>query len=351
MPHRAAQKPLCEVTKVQQNGFPKQNFSAYHGELGNQIISKIIHRDLKWLYRRIHQELDYGIDGYIDIVMDDGTVTGKSIAIQIKCGTSYFSKKSHNGYWYYGETKHINFYMNHPVPIILIIVNPETEIALWTEFSIEQTESTGNAWRISIPENKEFSFDSKDQLLSLTDVVEDYSESIESYWAMNSFITDNNFKIIHFVIDRNDIEQGIPDYVCDFFERLNSNDSLSLYCQGKVDISVFGYEDDDRDLFMIQEVRNYFKIIEPIVKYWFYYLCTNPKSHSLKLLVSCLCEIESFENRLAIFNEKDIERFFTQNFCWLNEFTEQKAISLDQNKEISQSIFEYFQLNSVSLSG
>ena len=51
-----------------------------------------------WLFKRTHQEHDYGIDGYIDIVTEDGHVTGQMFASQIKCGKSFFQEKTKDGY-------------------------------------------------------------------------------------------------------------------------------------------------------------------------------------------------------------------------------------------------------------
>jgi hypothetical protein len=57
-------------------------------------VSTIVNDKVKWIFRRVGLEHDFGADGYIDIVKDDGRVTGQSIAVQIKSGKSFFSTQT-----------------------------------------------------------------------------------------------------------------------------------------------------------------------------------------------------------------------------------------------------------------
>jgi hypothetical protein len=42
-----------------------------------------VNRELGWVFRPVHQENYFGIDGYIDVV-ESGEITGASLAVQIK---------------------------------------------------------------------------------------------------------------------------------------------------------------------------------------------------------------------------------------------------------------------------
>ncbi|HCN5338910.1 TPA: DUF4365 domain-containing protein, partial [Escherichia coli] len=70
-------------------------------------------------------EMDFGIDGFIEIVRDDGAVTGKMLAVQIKCGASFFSEENRWGYVYRGENKHFNYLSNCPIPVLVLLCKPE----------------------------------------------------------------------------------------------------------------------------------------------------------------------------------------------------------------------------------
>ncbi len=63
--------------------FPKRNLSAQTGRVGETYFQYFVAQELGWIFRPVHREDDFGIDGYIDIVEDE-TVTGRSLAVKIK---------------------------------------------------------------------------------------------------------------------------------------------------------------------------------------------------------------------------------------------------------------------------
>ncbi|WP_244576067.1 DUF4365 domain-containing protein, partial [Escherichia coli] len=105
--------------------FPKYQKEAQLGELGVNIVKSVINENFGWIFKRNHQEMDFGIDGFIEIVRDDGAVTGKMLAVQIKCGASFFSEENRWGYVYRGENKHFNYLSNCPIPVLVLLCKPE----------------------------------------------------------------------------------------------------------------------------------------------------------------------------------------------------------------------------------
>ena len=72
---------------------------------------------------------DYGIDAQIETYADDGYASGELIAVQIKSGSSYANKKNRNGdIVYYIEDKHYKYWLNHSLPVIIVIYDPESGI-------------------------------------------------------------------------------------------------------------------------------------------------------------------------------------------------------------------------------
>jgi hypothetical protein len=69
---------------------------------------------------------DVGLDGTVEYVDENGNVTGEIIAVQIKSGISYFNKKDNNGFKFYPDKKHICYWETFPLPVYLILHNPET---------------------------------------------------------------------------------------------------------------------------------------------------------------------------------------------------------------------------------
>jgi len=102
--------------------------------MGVTFVKHATEAEFGWIFRKNPQEYDFGIDGYIDLITESGEVTGKSIAVQIKCGASYFKEKTKHGWNYRGELRHINYFMNLPCPVLLILVDPEKAKIWWVDF-------------------------------------------------------------------------------------------------------------------------------------------------------------------------------------------------------------------------
>jgi hypothetical protein len=65
-------------------GFPTYSKQARAGEKGVDVVACVFNDDFRWLFRRNHQEHDFGIDAQVDVVLESGAVTGQILALQIK---------------------------------------------------------------------------------------------------------------------------------------------------------------------------------------------------------------------------------------------------------------------------
>ncbi|EKJ87298.1 uncharacterized protein DUF4365 [Leptospira meyeri] len=320
------------------NFFPKRTIQNQKGEQGVIEFAKLINSELNWIFRKTELEHDYGIDGYIDIVLADGSVSGKTIAVQIKYGESYFRHKSHNGFWYSGETKHLNYYLNLDFPLLLVILN-KTE-TYWVEFNINQTERTSSGWRINIPKTNRLDANARSFIENLVDEVQDYKAHIEAKWYYDDLMK-NKASLILFDISKEAFENQDISYCIRFFNRLLENETLTLHCQGKIEIMTSAYDADPRELYEIPEVRNYVAHLEPIVKYWFFFAPTRLESPTLRLLLLCAYCHKNSKGYWKP-NKKDLKSFVDRNFIGLNALTERLGISLNRNKQISEEIIAYF---------
>jgi len=66
---------------------------------------------------------DYGIDAIIE-TKNDNYLSGKLIALQIKSGDSYFKEKKDDKIIYRGENKHYDYWINHSLPVIIVLYSP-----------------------------------------------------------------------------------------------------------------------------------------------------------------------------------------------------------------------------------
>jgi hypothetical protein len=76
---------------------------------------------------------DVGVDGHLEFVNRDGFATSRIVAVQVKSGPSYFKHKSARGWKFYPEDKHRLYWEFFPLPVLLMLHNPDTGIVLWAD--------------------------------------------------------------------------------------------------------------------------------------------------------------------------------------------------------------------------
>lgn len=167
--------------------FPQLSQSAKTAEMGVSLVSRIVSDVFGWIFKRNHQEHDFGIDGQVELVTTDGAVTGQMFAVQIKCGKSYLSERNEWGFTYRGERKHLNHLANYPVPVILCLCDPESGDCYWVRFSLEETEGTEAGWTILVPTENLLS-QSKPHIEALLWPVHEATSELEEYWKLNKIL-------------------------------------------------------------------------------------------------------------------------------------------------------------------
>ena len=114
---------------------------------------------------------DFGIDAHIEIADDSGKGTGKNIAVQIKSGSSYNRSNQHNEIVHYTDERHIRYWSEHSLSVILVIYDPEEEVARWSNvkayISRHPSMLSQGPYKIAIPDNQIFDISSKDELVAL----------------------------------------------------------------------------------------------------------------------------------------------------------------------------------------
>ena len=93
---------------------------------------------------------DYGIDAHIEVIEND-KATGKLIALQIKSGKSFFKEKTNDGIVFYGELKHLSYWVSHSLPVMLVIYNVDENIAYWQIVNKHTIIKTPKHWKLHIP--------------------------------------------------------------------------------------------------------------------------------------------------------------------------------------------------------
>jgi len=112
-------------------------------------VERIFITELKWLFRE-QTVSDFGIDAQAEVSID-GEPTGQLIALQIKGGTSFFSRKHKDGFIYRGELRHLEYWDRHSLPVFLVIHNPDDGNTLWQRIERRICRVTDKGWSVIIP--------------------------------------------------------------------------------------------------------------------------------------------------------------------------------------------------------
>lgn len=318
---------------------PKYDNSSKKGEDGATIVKAIIEGELKWIFRKNHQETDFGIDAYIDLITDKGHVTGKSIALQIKTGDSYFKEQNERGWIFRGELKHLNYYLNHDIPVIIVLVDDQNKSAYWCLCDPSETERTGENWKITVPFNQKLDASSKLELSKYISPVTDYVSQLEHFWNVNKLLKDQ--ERIVFVVDKSDIEKKNYSQLIMAFARLEVNDELILNLKGKVDVWIHGYDEDKRELYEIKEVKEWLTTVFKKINSWTYFLAMDKSSQFLKLLFICHAKIKRITLGKIEYETSYSANFISELFTGLNEFCYKHNISMSTNMELSKKLIDY----------
>ena len=325
--------------------FPHYNESKRTAEKGVTFVKMKVENDLDWIFRSTHLEDDYGIDGYIDIIGINNSVTGKYLGVQIKTGKSYFKTKKGFGWEFKGENKHLNYYLNLDKPIIIILVNLEQQVAFWGEFDLNKVTKTSTGWSILIPEYNELSKNSKQEFKKLVGNIVDYMPQLEYQWKLNEKIKNSSFTYLN--VSREEIINKDVSGFTIMLNKLTIDEEMIKKARGAFSFTIDGYENDSRELLEIPEVREWAKLVIPAFKYWGYFLNMEDFTHKiigLRVLHFCSVDIEIVDVNEVTKDYKaapDINQTFElmdNLFLWLNEFCEKYSISSEINDKQSNLI-------------
>ena len=318
---------------------PKYSKAAQKGELGVQRVSSIVFEKLGWIFKRNPQEYDFGIDGQVEIVDSFGTVTGQTFGVQIKYGKSFLNEETRWGYVYRGELKHINYLLNYPLPVFILLCDPESENVYWELFDAAKTERTKAAWKFSVPKNQILN-SSKESILSLLPDASDHTDELEKYWLINKVISDYTDDL-HLLIAKEWVDAGDISDVVEYFDRLKVSKKLAFSKKSKVELSFYGYDSDPRELFEIPEVVNFSKKIAQELPL-FFYCDPSSKLCGLKSIALCYANarfVNSQKLQVSVDNHA-LSKFYYRQHELLNEVTHWLEMTEEENKDICMPIYE-----------
>jgi len=324
------------------NSFPRRRETAKIGEAGVNLVAKIINDDFGWIFRKFHQEDDFGLDGMIEYVDENGNVTGKTIAVQIKYGKSYVSAIDGNVIRFKGKLQHLNYWANSSSPVVIIVGDPKTKTLYWEVFDVDKTDAHGKmSWTIDIPLTNILNKKHHKAIKEIFGEVDDALIAAKEKWAINKLIKENDAPIL-FVVSKDDIERLNFESLENFFSRLMITREMVVKCRNKVWLSIGGYENDSRELWEIPEVLEWHRNSIPKIKYWLWFLDLSYRNCGFFMLYLSISNHERLGNlrgKIQVSYNKDaMMKFLGITFSWQNELCSMYGIDDSINEKISMAV-------------
>ncbi|MEH1098384.1 DUF4365 domain-containing protein [Micromonospora sp. CPCC 205561] len=104
-----------------------------------------------WAFRE-QTVSDHGIDALAEVDGLTAEPSGRYLAVQIKCGPSYFKRRTAGGWRFMGEPRHLRYWLANLMPVILVIVDADTRAGYWAQITHDAVHYTDKSWWIEIPE-------------------------------------------------------------------------------------------------------------------------------------------------------------------------------------------------------
>jgi len=132
--------------------------------VGVAIAMKAFHR-IGFAFRE-QPVLDQGVDAHAELVQSE-KATGKLLGVQPKSGPSHFSKESSGGYVFRTNNEHVEYWVNHALPVLICLCDTDSATVYWQVATRQTIVSTGIGFKITIPRSQTVSESSYERLLDL----------------------------------------------------------------------------------------------------------------------------------------------------------------------------------------
>jgi hypothetical protein len=123
----------------------------------------------KWGWAFREQPIaDFGIDAHVEPVTN-GRPLGRQLALQVKSGHSYFENPAEDGWVFRDSDKHLLYWLRHPLPVILLLHDPDSGVTYWAHVTQAAAEFTGSGWKMLVPSSQVLGPDAAGMLRALAE--------------------------------------------------------------------------------------------------------------------------------------------------------------------------------------
>jgi hypothetical protein len=124
-------------------------------------------------------------------------------------------------------------------------------------------------------------------------------------------LRDSGVDFLAVVVDRRDVERSDVDPTLKVLWRLLQDRETVVRFRGRIDLGFAGYDDDVRELYQIDEVRNFLGHLDKKFPFWFYFL--NLLNGTLVMILLSQCQYSRNSDGMFVIDPIDQEKFFVEH--------------------------------------
>ncbi|MGE5156405.1 MAG: DUF4365 domain-containing protein [Betaproteobacteria bacterium] len=160
---------------------PSGRTSNSTGDIGVALVQEAFAR-LDWAFRPQPKD-DVGIDAEAEL-RERGRLTGRVLAVQIKCGRSFFRTRRDGGWVFREDLTHLRYWLGHLMPVIVVLVDDDSREIYWGQVKPEAVGFTADRWHMIIRSDQKLDSSSAAALADLANAaVGGRTDGIESTYG------------------------------------------------------------------------------------------------------------------------------------------------------------------------
>ena len=132
------------------------------GDMGVGLVRYLCGR-MGHIFRELPTQ-DHGIDAVIEIADESGGHTGRLIAVQIKCGESFWGATEDSPMWLDMDHRQSKYWEHHILPVIAVICHPYDRRCVWKVITGSDRVEAGEKLKVAIDRGQLFNDDAREKL-------------------------------------------------------------------------------------------------------------------------------------------------------------------------------------------
>lgn len=157
--------------------------------------------------------------------------------------------------------------------------------------------------------------------------------------AESNFLRESGVDFLSVGVDRKDVEQRDLEAILHTLKQLLQDRWTVQNFRGRLDLGFFGYDDDPRELYEIEEVRRFVLELDKTFPFWLYFL--NLYNGTLALILLCLCRHSRGPGGMLVLDEGDRENFLVKHYSAVNWLFVTYGLNEKDNEALTVQVTNY----------